>query len=223
MATRRRLQNKPAFGSDAEYMDPETGLIYLQNRYYSPATAQFLTRDPLDALTRSAYGYVDGNPLNRADPSGLDWGCLGNYCLSDGLKGAANFGAGAADFVTSTLTGGSVRVKAPYCGPGLGVSYIVGQITATIETALALSGRGPTDTNLTPNFENPAEAPGAGWEWRGTGEPGSAKGSWYNPSTDESLHPDLGHGDRSVLITTMSLRMVRSIVSILTDGLFQNE
>lgn len=32
---------------------------------------QFLTRDPLEALTRSAYGYVFGDPLNTVDPTGL--------------------------------------------------------------------------------------------------------------------------------------------------------
>ena len=33
-----------------EYTDAETGLIYLRNRYYDPATAQFLTRDPVTAI-----------------------------------------------------------------------------------------------------------------------------------------------------------------------------
>jgi RHS repeat-associated protein len=40
-----------------------------------------------------------------------------------------------------------------------------------------------------PNFDNPAESPGAGWEWRGPAD----KGSWFNPATGESLHPDLEH------------------------------
>ncbi len=39
-------------------------------RYYDPATAQFLTVDPAVALTLSPYGYVAGDPLNRADPTG---------------------------------------------------------------------------------------------------------------------------------------------------------
>jgi Bacterial toxin 37 len=47
----------------------------------------------------------------------------------------------------------------------------------------------------TPDFENPAESPGPDWEWRGSGDPGSGKGSWYNPETGESLHPDLDHPD----------------------------
>ena len=64
-------------------MDPETGLIYLRARHYDPNTAQFLTRDPAVAITRSAYGYVADNPLHGSDPSGLLYlfsnskGCIG--------------------------------------------------------------------------------------------------------------------------------------------------
>ena len=42
---------------------------------------------------------------------------------------------------------------------------------------------------------DPAQSPGSGWEWRGKGAPGTEEGSWYNPSTNESLHPDLSHPD----------------------------
>jgi RHS repeat-associated protein len=54
-----------------QYRDSESGLYYMRARYYDPATAQFLTRDPMVATTLSPYGYVAGNPLNGADPSGL--------------------------------------------------------------------------------------------------------------------------------------------------------
>ena len=59
------------FGFAGEYADAETGFVYLRARYYDPATGQFISRDPLVALTRSAYGYADGNPLNGTDPMGL--------------------------------------------------------------------------------------------------------------------------------------------------------
>lgn len=42
---------------------------------------------------------------------------------------------------------------------------------------------------------DPTVSPGADWEWRGAGNPTSGKGSWYNPETGESLHPDLEHPD----------------------------
>ncbi len=58
-------------GFSGQYTDTETGYQYLRARYYDPNTGQFLTRDPLVAETRSAYGYVAGNPLNSIDPTGL--------------------------------------------------------------------------------------------------------------------------------------------------------
>lgn len=59
------------FGYAGQYTDPETGFRYLRARYYDPATARFLTRDPLEAITRDPYGYSGANPLNYTDPSGL--------------------------------------------------------------------------------------------------------------------------------------------------------
>lgn len=44
---------------------------YLRHRYYDPTTARFLTRDPLESVTRTAYGYAAGDPLDHADPSGM--------------------------------------------------------------------------------------------------------------------------------------------------------
>jgi RHS repeat-associated protein len=61
-------------GFAGQYADAETGFIYLRNRYYDPATAQFLSQDPAVAVTRSAYGYIGNDPLNGTDPSGLDGG-----------------------------------------------------------------------------------------------------------------------------------------------------
>ncbi len=58
------------FQYSGQYTDP-TGLIYLRARYYDPATAQFLTVDPVVDDTHSAYAYAGGDPANASDPSGL--------------------------------------------------------------------------------------------------------------------------------------------------------
>jgi RHS repeat-associated protein len=58
-------------GYDGQYTSSDSGLIYLRTRVYDPATAQFLTVDPLAQLTRAPYTYAQDNPLNRADPTGL--------------------------------------------------------------------------------------------------------------------------------------------------------
>jgi RHS repeat-associated protein len=62
------------FGFAGEYTDAESGLLYMRARYYDPATAQWLTRDPLTAITHAPYAYVGDNPLNGTDPLGLCWG-----------------------------------------------------------------------------------------------------------------------------------------------------
>jgi RHS repeat-associated protein len=58
-------------GYDGEYTSSDTGLIYLRAREYDPATGQFLTRDPLAAISGAPYSYAGDNPLNRSDPTGL--------------------------------------------------------------------------------------------------------------------------------------------------------
>lgn len=61
-------------GYAGQYTDPVSGLQYLRARYYDPATGQFISRDPLNAVTRSPYGYVANNPLNGSDPTGMFFG-----------------------------------------------------------------------------------------------------------------------------------------------------
>jgi len=79
---------------NGQYQD-STGLYYLHARYYDPATAQFMTRDPLVALTQEAYGYVGNNVFNASDPSGLI--CWSTNCLANDAVGAGKEVAHLAD------------------------------------------------------------------------------------------------------------------------------
>ncbi len=58
-------------GYDAQYTNADTGLIYLRAREYDPATAQFLSVDPDAANSHEIYEYGADNPVNVADPTGL--------------------------------------------------------------------------------------------------------------------------------------------------------
>lgn len=59
-------------GFDGQYTDADTQLQYLQARYYDPATAQFLTVDPMVMATHHPYAFAADNPLSFSDPSGAD-------------------------------------------------------------------------------------------------------------------------------------------------------
>ena len=57
--------------------DPQSGLYQMRGRYYDPATARFLSRDPVwprpgDPLSLNPYNYAANNPLLYVDPSGAD-------------------------------------------------------------------------------------------------------------------------------------------------------
>jgi RHS repeat-associated protein len=61
-----------------QYLDSESGLYWMRARYYDPSTGQFVSRDPIASVTRDAYAYAGGMPVNATDPSGL--------CFSFGCK-----------------------------------------------------------------------------------------------------------------------------------------
>ena len=56
----------------------ETGLYYLQSRYYDPETGRFLNADNIVTLDSdltgiNVFSYCGGNPVNRSDPTGHAW------------------------------------------------------------------------------------------------------------------------------------------------------
>ncbi|MGN6815420.1 MAG: 6-bladed beta-propeller, partial [Solirubrobacterales bacterium] len=96
-------------GFAGQYTDAETGLQYLRARFYDPGTGQFLSRDPLAALTRQPYSYAVDNPLNWTDPSGLYGEVAAGGCgvgevidpLGGCVPGAVVGGAGELAWATS--------------------------------------------------------------------------------------------------------------------------
>jgi RHS repeat-associated protein len=70
-------------------MATEHQLIYLRARTYDPATAQFLSSDPMSAHSGEPYSYAADNPVSSSDPTGLTvyGGCI-SASLKTGLGGA---------------------------------------------------------------------------------------------------------------------------------------
>jgi len=80
---------------DAKYtyggkeLDDETNLYYFNARYYDATIGRFINVDPIqDGL--NWYVYCNNNPMNRADPTGLqDWKSI-NAMISDFPKAKSN-------------------------------------------------------------------------------------------------------------------------------------
>jgi len=86
-------------GFTGHMKDTDTGLTYMQARYYDPVVSRFLSHDPEDFLSQelnpgffNRYMYVENNPINMIDPTGMA-GCadMGGQGLSGTCFDASNF------------------------------------------------------------------------------------------------------------------------------------
>lgn len=112
------LSDNP-FGYSNEYLDVETGLIYLRSRYYNPSIKRFITRDT--AFTFNRYSYCDTNPVMLTDPSGHFAGSFAS----------ASTAASISSEIMATGT-----VAAPVTG---GTSLIVVGVVVAALTCLAIA------------------------------------------------------------------------------------
>jgi RHS repeat-associated protein len=56
----------------ARELDATTGLYYVRARWYDPSAARFISSDPIGLHGGiNTYAYVENNPMNARDPSGL--------------------------------------------------------------------------------------------------------------------------------------------------------
>jgi RHS repeat-associated protein len=153
----------------AREYDPESGLYYYRARYYDPKVGRFITKDPIGFAGGDVnlYRYTWNDPINWVDPYGSFVIVLALPILIPAFESAAAY--------TAVIITGAV----------------VGQWIW--ETWFARENKASEGKVCPVPPADPSKPPGEGWEWRGKGPPGSKEGSWYNPGTGESLHPDLTH------------------------------
>ncbi len=80
------------------YYDTETGLYYLNSRYYNPTWGRFLNADLLlgankDIICYNLYAYVSNNPINNTDSNGKFFG----KAWKNIKEGCKKFGKAAVD------------------------------------------------------------------------------------------------------------------------------
>ncbi|MFF1830468.1 RHS repeat-associated core domain-containing protein [Paenarthrobacter sp. NPDC058040] len=112
------------------YTDTETGFVYLRARYYDPTTAQFLTKDPAFQWTLQWYAYTSNNPINRVDPTGLDW--WNDPGFYDGVSAVSGIVSGVSSMVAIACV---MAVITAECAP---VAEGVAEGAATVTLAADL-------------------------------------------------------------------------------------
>lgn len=87
-------------GFTGHIMDADTGLIYMQARYFDPIASRFMSNDPVAAdlnngVNYNRYWYANNNPFAFTDPDGrkafsghlCDMGCDAGSFIADGGGG----------------------------------------------------------------------------------------------------------------------------------------
>ena len=100
------------------YYDQETGLYYLQTRYYDPKVRRFLnaddasvlTKDPEQLTEKNLYAYCDDNPVMYRDDAGM-------FVIT-----AAQVGLGVLGMVTNVAT---CYIAAKATGQEFGIGDLV--------------------------------------------------------------------------------------------------
>lgn len=131
------IGNRNPFRYRGYFYDVETGLYYLQTRYYDPEVGRFLNMDdvsyadPEQFHGLNLYAYCGNDPVNRIDPNGNSWWSdFWNSTVGSIVKIIAGVGVIVALGVASVLTGGAILTGA-FIGAAVGglSSSIIGLTT----------------------------------------------------------------------------------------------
>ena len=125
------------------YYDTETGLYYLQTRYYDPVVGRFISRDNIEYADPESinginlYAYCGNNPVKYVDPNGTLFILttvlifLGIGAVAGGIVGgvtAAQSGSNVfLGILTGAFLGGAVGAIV-----GLGGAFLAGGLSAIL-------------------------------------------------------------------------------------------
>ncbi|WP_417477183.1 polymorphic toxin-type HINT domain-containing protein [Maricaulis sp.] len=125
--------------------DTDTGMVYMQARYYDPAIGRFLLGDPVGFAQGgpgyfNRYAYVGNDPVNGVDPTGeaveTIWDAanvaMGVASLVSNVS-QGNFGGAAVDLVGVVIDGAATAV--PFVPGGAGTAIKVGRAANAVADA----------------------------------------------------------------------------------------
>ena len=127
------------------YFDSDTGLYYLQNRYYDPKTCRFINADTTDILAakgdlydKNLFAYCDNNPVARVDDGGDIWNWLVGAAVSvasvyigDVVNNIANGKSGLDILAPTSYLGDYLGAAVSGMIPGAGIWSAVGRVVVS--------------------------------------------------------------------------------------------
>jgi len=142
------------------YFDSETGLYYLQSRYYDPKTGRFISPDAYSYLEPETvnglnlYSYCNNNPVMNVDPSGhfpilaiLLTGLLGALMTgamraisvkTNGGDGREAWGAFAGGFVTGFFLSAAIAFGGAMAVSGASALMLMGATVGTMAVGFGI-------------------------------------------------------------------------------------
>ena len=166
------------FGFAGGLYDRNAKLVRFGARDYDPETGRFTAKDPIQFRGRDTnfYTYAFHDSINFVDPSGKS-------VMSNALTWATGFALADGPLPAGDLIAGGLLL-----GAGIYTAWNWANGTANDKGKSC-----PLPPKVPYPGDDPTQAPGADWQWRGKPPVGGNNGAWHNPGTKESLHPDLHH------------------------------
>ena len=120
--------------------DRETGLYYLQSRYYNPEWGRFINADDPGYMgidgTLSSYNlfaYCGNNPVMGYDPTGAwNWGVFAKVALTVAVVGLCLTGVGFVAAAAATVATTSVTVAVTTAVATAGITTVLGAVDGAI-------------------------------------------------------------------------------------------
>jgi len=110
-------------GNDVGYtghqFDNDTGLVYMQARYYDPVIGRFYSNDPVGytaknpVMSFNRYLYVNNNPYKYTDPTGESLKLLGAFISDTAVNAGLNYAESGSYNLSSAASDAAVGLINP--------------------------------------------------------------------------------------------------------------
>ena len=143
-----------SIGFTGHVNDVDTGLVYMQQRYYEPIAGRFLSVDPVTTDAKSGgnfnrYHYANNNPYKFKDPDGrFPWGIVAGIAVEIGYQMTVEGRSIGNLDVSNILVAGAIGAILPGAGSAaIHGAQAVPKVAQAMRALNTLSGKAANTTN----------------------------------------------------------------------------